>query len=73
MPGPRTIHEVKAGGPSYQPYKGPQYYASKGYVPIAPVNNSDTQYYTNTTTLRKVNKTKVSPTFMVITLPHILS
>ena len=34
MPGPRTIHEVKAGGPSFKPYRGPQYYADKGFSPL---------------------------------------
>jgi len=34
MPGPRTIHEVKAGGPSFKPYRGPQYYADKGFTPL---------------------------------------
>ena len=34
MPGPRTIHEVRGGGPTFQPYRGPQYYADRGYTAL---------------------------------------
>ena len=34
MPGPRTIHEVRGGAPSFTPYRGPQYYADKGFTPL---------------------------------------
>ena len=53
MPGPKTIHEVKVGGPSFQPYRGPQYYADKGYVPV-PVQVQATQYYADTNLVTKV-------------------
>merc|ERR1712227_244740 len=52
MPGPKTIHEVKVGGPSFQPYRGPQYYAEKGYVPV-PVNVQATQYFADTNLVTK--------------------
>jgi len=52
MPGPKTIHEVKVGGPSFQPYRGPQYYADKGYVPV-PVQVQATQYYADTNLVTK--------------------
>jgi len=61
MPTPRTIHEVKAGGPVYQPYKGPQYYSDKGYIPV-PVADNATQYLANTTQARKpITNTYNSP------------
>jgi len=34
MPEPRTIHEVGPGGPVYQQFRGPQYWAERGYTPI---------------------------------------
>ena len=34
MPGPKTIHEVRGGAPTFTPYRGPQYYADKGLTPL---------------------------------------
>jgi len=61
MPTPRTIHEATAGGPIYQPYRGPQYYSDKGYIPV-PVTDNGTQYLANTTQARKpITNTYNSP------------
>ena len=34
MPGPKTIHEVRGGAPTFTPYRGPQYYADKGFTAL---------------------------------------
>jgi len=55
LPGPRTIHECRAGGPSYQPYRGPQYYAgSKPATVVAGIYNSPAPLY-------RMEDTEVTP------------
>ena len=37
MAEPKTILEIKAGGPPYQPHRGPQTQKSAIMVPLSPV------------------------------------
>ena len=49
MPGPRTIHEVRGGAPSFTPYRGPQYWADKGFTPVPLSLPTITQHAPNAT------------------------